>query len=127
MYALQPLNALDGSSRFFGEWGMFAKIIDVPILVMAIRWLYVYVKKEKIYSLIFILPYIFVSGVNLTNARQGFFLYPIMYLMCFYGFSRMDGYNGKNSIVRIINSSGFTYALVGTLYVLWLFVIIMRV
>ena len=126
LYALQPLNALDGYSRFFGEWGMFAKIIDVPILVMAIRWLYVYVKKEKIYSLIFILPYIFVSGVNLTNARQGFFLYPIMYLMCFYGFSRMDGYNGKSSIIRIINSSGFTYLLVGTIYVLWLFVIIMR-
>ena len=40
------------------------------------RWLTVYVRKEKLFSLLFLLPYAFVSGINLTNARQGFFLYP---------------------------------------------------
>ena len=126
LYALQPLNALDGSSRFFGEWGMFAKIIDVPILLMAIRWLYVYVKKEKIYSLMFILPYIFVSGVNLTNARQGFFLYPVMYVMCFYGFSQTNSYLGENRILATFNSKSFNQIIVGMLYIVWLFFVVQR-
>jgi hypothetical protein len=127
LYAIQPLNALDGSSRFFGEWGMFAKFFDVPILLMALRWLVTYIKEEKLYSLMFLLPYAFVSGVNLTNARQGFFLYPTMYLICFYGYSRVEMYSGNNAIIRFFNSKLVTLLLWAGLYVMWLFVLIMRV
>ena len=47
LYAFQPLSTLDGSKRFFGEWGMFAKFIDVPVLLMALRWLTVYIKRKS--------------------------------------------------------------------------------
>lgn len=126
LYAMQPLNALDGSSRFFREWGMFAKIIDVPVLLMALRWLVEYIKKEKIYSLMFIIPYAFVSGINLTNARQGFFLYPIMYLICFWGYERSETYDGNSSLIRIINSKIFACILWMSLYIVWILFVIIR-
>lgn len=126
LYAVQPLNALDGSSRFFGEWGMFAKLIDVPILLMSIRWLHVFVKKEGVYSLMFIIPYTFVSAVNLSNARQGFFLYPIMYLINFYGFSKANSYTASNKILKVINSPCFNKMVIGGLYISWLFIVIIR-
>ena len=126
LYALQPFNVLDGSNRFFGELGMFAKFIDVPVLLMALRWLIVYIKKEKILSLMFLLPYAFVSGINLTNARQGFFLYPIMYLICFYGYSQTDTYTGNSILVRMLNSKTTTIFIWAVFYVLWFFVLIMR-
>lgn len=127
LYAFQPFNALDGSKRFLGEWGMFAKFIDVPVLLMALRWLIVYIKKEKLFSLFFLLPYAFVSGINLTNARQGFFLYPIMYLICFYGYSQTDSYTGKSALIRMLNSKAVTVFIWAALYVVWLFVFVMRV
>ena len=106
---------------------MFAKFIDVPVLLMALRWLIVYIKKEKLFSLFFLLPYAFVSGINLTNVRQGFFLYPIMYLICFYGYSQTDSYTGKNALIRMLNSKAVTVFIWAALYVVWLFVLVMRV
>lgn len=126
LYALQPLNAFDGSNRFFGEWGMLAKFFDVPILLMALRWLWNYIKKEKVYALIFLIPYIFVSGINLSNVRQGLFLYPIMYIMCFLGVESAGIYNGKSALIRLVNSKKFTYILWGSLYAIWLMIIIIR-
>ena len=94
---------------------------------MALRWLTVYIKKEKLFSLFFLLPYAFISGINLTNARQGFFLYPIMYLMCFYGDSQTDSYTGKSALIRMLNSKEVTVFMWIALYVLWLFVLIVKV
>ncbi len=125
LYALQPLNALNGTDRFFFEYGMFAKMIDIPILLMSMWWLAKYVKVDKLYSLLFLLPYAFVSGVNLTNARQGFFLYPIMYIICFYGYEMTGNYIGKNRILLFFNRKKILHLIFVGLYAIWtLFVII---
>lgn len=125
LYALQPLNALDGSGRFFMEWGMLAKILDVPVLLMSMWWLPQYIKKEKLYAILFILPYAFVSGINLTNARQGFFLYPIMYLICFHGYEMSGCYEGNSKILATLNQRKFSQLMFMGLYGLW-FVFVMR-
>lgn len=83
LYTLQPLDMLSGNMRFFSEFGMIAKFIDVPVLFFSVIFIPKYIKKEKWSSLFFIIMYVFTSCVNLTNARQGFFLYPIMYLIFF--------------------------------------------
>lgn len=84
-------------------------------------------KKGKALLIVFLLPYAFVSGINLTNARQGFFLYPIMYLMCFYGYSQTDSYTGKSALIRMLNSKEVTVFMWIALYMVWLFVLIVRV
>lgn len=126
LYAIQPLNALDGSGRFFGEWGMFAKFFDVPVLLMGLRWLFKYIRKEKINSAIFLIPYIFVSGVNLTNARQGFFLYPILYLMCFYGYETSGQYKGKSRFIALLDKKKTAQLMFMVLYFLWFLLIVTR-
>ena len=63
----------------------------------------------------------------MTNARQGFFLYPIMYLICFYGYSQADSYTGKSALIRMLNSKNVTVFIWAALYVVWLFVLVMRV
>lgn len=83
LYALQPLDGLSGNMRFYSEFAIIAKIVDVPILLFSIVFLPKYIKKEKWCSLFFVMFYTFTSCINLTNARQGFFLYPIMYLIFF--------------------------------------------
>lgn len=83
LYALQPLNVFNGTHRFFADFGMIAKCADVPVLFLSLVFLPGFIKKEKWNSMLFIILYTFTSCINLTNARQGIFLYPIMYLVFF--------------------------------------------
>lgn len=86
LYTFQPMSMLSGNKRFFYEFGMFAKIVDVPVLFFSMLFIPKYIRKEKWNSLLFVVMYAFISCINLTNARQGVFLYPIMYLIFFDSF-----------------------------------------
>ena len=60
LYTLQPLDMLSGNMRFFSEFGMLAKVVDVPILFFSIFFITGYVKKEKWNSLFFLISnYVF--------------------------------------------------------------------
>lgn len=80
LYALQPLNGLTGEKRFFGEFGIFARVIDVPVILMTLLFIVKYIKQEKGNSIIMLTQYALLSCVNLTNVRESIALYPLFYI-----------------------------------------------
>ena len=129
LYTLQPLSAFTGDHRFFADFGMIAKYSDVPVLLLSLIFLPGFIKKEKWNSLLFIIPYTFTSCINLTNARQGFFLYPIMYLIFF---DRLESINeeatnkpGKYIIAE--DKSKPMNKVILAFYLIWLLFVLYRI
>lgn len=89
LYLLQPLTFLDGSGRVFADIGGILKTLDIPIVCLALRWLPRYVSKEKERSLMLVVPLVFLACVNLTNAREGIYIYPFIYIIFSMGWSRL--------------------------------------
>lgn len=103
VYALQPLNVYPGDLRFFNDFGIIMKAIDTPILIFSIVFLPFYILKERWNSLFFIVFYSFNSCINLTNARQSFFLYPIMYIIFFDTYHRISKLNNSYLSTKNLN------------------------
>ena len=123
LYVMQPLDLLDGSGRFFAEFGMVAKVFEVPILLMSIVFLPKYIKQEKWASLILILPLAFLSGVNLTNAREGLYLYPLLYIVFSSGLNNMNMQQCKNVVTKTYNDVVIWRNAWITATVLWVLVV----
>lgn len=126
LYTLQPLGLLSGDIRYLSDFGMIAKMIDVPVLFFSILFLPRYIAKERWNSLFLIVLYTFSSCINLTNARQGFFLYPIMYLVFF---DRFLQNNISDDLQMGNNTDGKTLKwswLVGGFYALWIVFVVYR-
>ena len=122
LYVMQPLDMLAGNMRYFSEFGMLAKAFDVPVLLFSVFTLPLYVRKEKWNSLFFVTLFLFISCINLTNARQGFFLYPLMYLIWYDGYLTIkrfgdDKTGRKRGIYR--NYKSWKCCLIG-FYIIWL-------
>jgi hypothetical protein len=126
LYTLQPLDLLSGNMRYLTEFGMIAKIADVPILFFSILLLPRYIKKEKWNSLFFIVFYSFTSCINLTNSRQGFFLYPIMYLIFFDSFLSFESQE-EHADGSLIYRNGHIWKLaVESFYFIWILFVLYR-
>jgi len=104
LYMIQPLNALDGTQRFFSEFGAFAKLLDVAPLLIAILFMPRFIRREKWDSLLLFIPLSFVSAINLTNSRQGYFLYPLLYISYAMAFDPPDTIRHKNLFASIYNN-----------------------
>lgn len=119
LYALQPVNIYQGSMRYFTEYGLYAKFVDAPILFFSILLLPIYIKKEKWDSLLFVFMYSFTACINLTNARQGFFLYPIMYLIFFDGLATLASLERKNRFAKMCCNRVIGKMFIAASYILW--------
>lgn len=104
LYMIQPLNALDGTQRFFSEFGTFAKLLDVAPLLIAILYMPRFIRREKWDSMLLFIPLSFVSAINLTNSRQGYFLYPLLYISFAMSFDPPDTIRHKNLFTLIYNN-----------------------
>ena len=104
LYMIQPLNALDGSRRLFSEFGTFAKLLDVAPLLIAILYMPRFIRREKWDSLLLFIPLSFVSAINLTNSRQGFFLYPLLYISFAMAFDPPDKFRRGYFFTSIYNN-----------------------
>lgn len=80
VYALQPITGLAGSGRLFIDYGWVLRAFDVGVQIAGLVVAPVVLRRERARALLFLVPYMFVSCVNLTNARQGTFLLPMIYL-----------------------------------------------
>lgn len=126
LYSLQPLDMLLGNMRFYSEFGMIAKIVDVPVLFFSILFLPAFVKKEKWNSLFFLIFYAFNSCINLTNARQGFFLYPIMYLMFYDSFLTIKQNDHEDGVRTIYRNEHNWRLFVNLFYIVWVLFVLYR-
>lgn len=104
LYMIQPLNALDGTQRFFSEFGAFVKLLDVAPLLIAILFMPRFIRREKWDSFLLFIPLSFVSAINLTNSRQGYFLYPLLYISYAMAFDPPDTIRHKNLFNSIYNN-----------------------
>lgn len=80
MYIIQPLTGLYNTNRLYSDYGFILRIFDLPIIMLSILGIRCYLRKENYFFIIFLIPLIFLSAVNLTNTREFIYVSPFIYL-----------------------------------------------
>lgn len=127
LYILQPLNALDGSGRVFAEYGLFLRVVEIPVLLSALLFIYRFIQKEKLNSILLIIPYLMLSCINLTNAREAIYLYPLLYLAFSYEMFSFGSKDGDSVIAHIMRLKSNRWILYGCVLLVWSAFVITRI
>lgn len=80
-YVIQPFTGLTDAGRMYFDYGFLARMFDIGINVIALAFVWRYIKAEKVRSLIALVPLIALVCLNPTNTREGIFFYPYLYIM----------------------------------------------